>query len=132
MTSRSENDARARPASRIWRRPIGPEILLPHNLIDEIGFEIPNLVVHAVSGLASDLAMIRGYDKEGHACLFTERRCSVTRRQECPNWNQDAIGAFTAAAGVRPSGHYKTLQRVMDIGAARPAIPDRFFDRKKF
>jgi hypothetical protein len=27
-----------------------------------------------------------------------ERCCSVTRRQGCPNWNQDAIGAVTAAA----------------------------------
>jgi|SRR3974390_2330969 hypothetical protein len=27
-----------------------------------------------------------------------ERRCSVTRRQEMPDWNKGAIGAFTAAA----------------------------------
>jgi hypothetical protein len=27
-----------------------------------------------------------------------ERRCSVTRRQECLSWNKGAIGAFTAAA----------------------------------
>src|ERR1051326_2978572 len=27
-----------------------------------------------------------------------ERRCSVTRRRACPNWNLDAIGAFTEAA----------------------------------
>ena len=28
---------------------------------------------------------------------YTERCCSVTRRHGCPNWNQGAIGAFTAA-----------------------------------
>ena len=27
-----------------------------------------------------------------------ERRCSVTRRQKCPNWKRRAIGAFTGAA----------------------------------
>ena len=27
-----------------------------------------------------------------------DRCCSVTRRRGCANWNQDAIGAFTAAA----------------------------------
>src|SRR5690349_14503340 len=29
---------------------------------------------------------------------YTERRCSVTRRQARPTWNKNDIGAFTAAA----------------------------------
>jgi len=29
---------------------------------------------------------------------LAERRCSVTRRQGCPKWHHNAIGAFTAAA----------------------------------
>src|SRR5688572_1338785 len=31
-----------------------------------------------------------------------ERRCSVTRRQGCPNWNADATGEFTGAAWCAP------------------------------
>src|SRR6185503_7668437 len=37
-----------------------------------------------------------GLETEPHG--FHERCCSVTRHRSCPIWNQDAIGAFTAAA----------------------------------
>lgn len=36
------------------------------------------------------------------------RRCSVTRRRGCPNWNHSAIGAFTAADWL---GHLRILSR---------------------
>ena len=34
-------------------------------------------------------------------CHAVQRRCSATRRPRCSNWNRSAIGAFTAAAGLR-------------------------------
>ena len=54
-----------------------------------------------------------------------EHRCSVTRRQDCQNWNLNAIGAFTAA-GVRPSARQQP-QRVIreDSGRNEEEVRDR-------